>query len=92
MGNWQDAYRDLDLAGGRIRFLLDDHEDMIEIYYRDGMLIDVGYIEHWRAYQVTVLSGDTIEDWQNPIDELTVDEKAELPEKIQAMIRKHRGK
>ena len=92
MDNWQKPYRDLDLMGGTIRFLLDDHEDMIEICFRDGMVIDVGYIEHWRSYCITVLAGDTPKDWQNPIDEVTVDDKAALAEKIQAMIYKHRKK
>ena len=92
MESWKKAYRSLDLMGGEIRFLLDDHEDMIEICFRDGMLIDVGYIEHWRTYQITVLKDDTPEAWQKPIDEITVDEKAALAEKIQAMIYKHRKK
>ena len=81
-----------DHGGGMIRFLLDDHEDMIEILYPNGMVIDVGYIEHWRSYCITVLAGDTPKDWQKPIDEITVDDKAALAEKIQAMIYKHRKK
>ena len=92
MDNWQKPYRDLDLMGGMIRFLLDDHEDMIEICFRDGMVIDVGYLEHWRSYCITVLAGDTPKDWQNPIDEVTVDEKAALLAEIQRMIDKHRRK
>lgn len=90
MTNWQDAYRGLDVRGGRLLFLLDDHEDMIEIRYPDGMVIDVGYIEHWRSYCITVLAGDTKEDWQNPIEELLVDSKDELAAHIRAMIDKHR--
>ena len=64
---------------------------MIEISYEDGMQIDVGYIEHWRAYSVSVFPEDTKEGWQHPLEELTVDEKAELAAKIQEMIDKHRG-
>ena len=92
MESWQDAYRGLDLLGGSIRFLLDDHEDMIEICYPDGVVIDVGYLEHWRSYCITVLAGDTPKDWQNPIDEVTVDDKAALLAEIQRMIDKHRRK
>ena len=92
MSSWQDAYRNLDLAGGKIEFLLDDHEDMLSISYEDGMRIDVGYIEHWRSYCITVLAGDTKEDWLNPIEDITVDEKAELAAKLRETIHKHRSK
>ena len=92
MSSWQEAYRDLDPLGGEIRFLLEDHEDMIEIRYADGMVIDLSYIEHWHSYSITVLSDDTRAAWQNPIEEVTVDEKADLPRMLGEMIRKHRSR
>ena len=92
MSNWQDAYQGLDLIGGRITFLSEDYEEMIEIRYDDGMVIDVGYLDHWRSYFITVLSDDTKEAWQNPIEDITVDNKAALATEIQRMINKHRGK
>ena len=92
MSGWQDAYRDLDLMGGRITFLLEDGEDMIDIRYEDGMVIDAGYLEHWRCYCVTVLAGDTLQDWQKPIEEATVEQRADLAAVLQEMIRKYRGK
>ena len=66
MKNWQDEYKNLDLSDGKILFILDDDEDMIEICYKDGMLIDVGYISRLNSYFITVVSNDTAEDWENP--------------------------
>lgn len=91
MNDWREAFRGLVLRGGEIAFLNEDGEDMLEVRYRDGMVIDVSYIEHWRAYSVSVFSEDTKEGWQSPLEELTVDDKEALPARIQEMIDKHRG-
>ena len=37
---WYDEYQSLNLCNGRIEFILEDDEDMIEIAYDDGMLIN----------------------------------------------------
>ena len=50
MKNWFEAYQNLDLLNGKIRFILEDDEDMIEILYKDGLLIDVGYIAKLSSY------------------------------------------
>lgn len=92
MKDWRDPFRTLELLGGELLFLTEDGEDMLEIRYPDGMVIDVSYIEHWHAYSVSVFPKDTKEGWQHPLEELTVDEKAELPTRIQEMIHRHRGK
>lgn len=91
MKDWREPFGMLELLGGELLFLTEDGEDMLEIRYPDGMVIDVSYIEHWHAYSVSVFPEDTKEGWQHPLEELTVDEKAELAAKIQEMIDKHRG-
>ena len=39
---WQKEFKPLELRGGHISYICNDDEDMIEITYPDGMLIDVG--------------------------------------------------
>ena len=39
---WWKKYESLNLLGGRINYISDDLEDMIEISYSDGMFIDIG--------------------------------------------------
>ena len=90
MKNWQDDYKRLNLMSGKISFILEDDQDMIEIHYNDGMLIDIGYIKRLNSYFITVVSSDTTEGWNNPLDKIKVENKAELFEKIQEAIFNHR--
>ena len=90
MKNWFEAYQNLDLLNGKIRFILEDDEDMIEIHYKDGMLIDVGYIERMHSYFITVVSSDTVEGWKQPVEEVKVEDKTVLADKIQETIYKYR--
>ena len=76
MKSWQDDYKNLNLMSGKISFILEDDEDMIEIHYEDGMLIDVGYIERMHSYLITVVSNDTDEGWENPLEEINIENKA----------------
>ncbi len=92
MKKWYDDYKKLNLSGGKISFILEDDEDMIEIHYKDGMLIDVGYIESMHSYFITVVSSDDAEGWKNPLEEIKVEDKTALVEKIQATIYKYRKK
>ena len=89
MGKWYDDYKKLDLSGGKILFISEDDEDMIEIHYKDGMLIDVGYIERMHSYFITVVSSDAADGWKNPLEEIQVEDKAVLVEKIQETICKY---
>ena len=77
---------------GKISFILEDDEDMIEIHYEDGMMIDVGYIERMHSYLITVVSNDTDEGWENPLEEINIENKAELFDKIQETICNYRKK
>ena len=90
MGKWYDDYKKLDLSGGKILFISEDDEDMIEIHYKDGMLIDVGYIERMRSYFITVVSSDTADGWKQPVEEVKVEDKTVLADKIQETIYKYR--
>ena len=92
MGKWYDDYKKLDLLGGKISFILEDDEDMIEIHYKDGMLIDVGYIERMHSYFITVVSSDTADGWKQPVEEVKVEDKTVLADKIQETIYKYRMK
>ena len=89
MENWFEAYQNLDLLNGKIRFILEDDEDMIEILYKDGLLIDVGYIAKLSSYFITVVLND---DWTKPIEEISVKNKAILFDEIQKTIYKYRSK
>ena len=53
MKSWCDEYEKLNLLDGKASFVLDDDEDMIEIHYHDGMLIDVGYIKDINSYVIS---------------------------------------
>ena len=84
-----DDYKNLDLINGKISFISEDDEDMIEILYKDGLLIDVGYIKNLSSYFITVVSND---DWTKPIEEIKVDTKIDLLDQIQKTIYKYRSK
>ena len=92
MKSLQDYCKKLNLMKGKIWFISDDDEDMIKIHYKDGMVIDVGYLESMHSYFITVVSSDTIDGWKNPLDEISVVEKSLLVDKIQETIYKYRKK
>ena len=90
MKEWYDVYKNLDLLSGNIEFILEDDQDMIEIHYNDGMLIDVGYIEDLQSYYITVVSSDDEKGWEKPLEQIEVRNKDVLYEKIQETIYKYR--
>lgn len=87
---WWDDYQSLNLCNGKIAFILEDDEDMIEIAYDDGMLIDVGKPTSTNHYCITVVSSDDEAGWKNPISEIVVINKQDLVWKIQETILKFR--
>ena len=87
---WYDKYQKLDLRNGKIEFISEDDEDMIEIRYKDGMLIDVGYIEDDKKYYITVVKSDDFDNWNNPLAEYEVVSKNRLFDEIQKVIFKFR--
>ena len=88
---WYDEYFTLDLLNGNIRFILEDDEDMIEITYPDGMMIDVGKSSKNGRYYITVVSSDDIDGWKHPLREIEVIHKSELYKNIQDVIFQHRN-
>lgn len=89
-GAWWEAYSGLDLRGGKIEFIFDDDEDMVTIKYEDGMLIDVGRSDIDHRYYVTVVTSDDEHGWGAPLDVICLDDKKELPAKIQEAILRFR--
>ena len=83
---WQNEFAALDLHGGKISFICNDDEDMIEITYHDGMLIDVGKSLSTGLYHVTVVSSNDIIGWQHPLYELSISARADLFAGIQNAI------
>lgn len=83
---WWDDYQNLNVCNGEISFILEDDEDMIEINYADGMLIDVGKPMSTNQYCITVVSSDDEAGWKNPLLEITVANKEDLVQKIQEII------
>lgn len=90
MSYWYDRYQKLDLQNGKIEFILEDDQDMIEIRYSDGMLIDVGYIEDVSKYYIAVVLSDDERGWESPIDVVEVIAKDDLLKKLQETIFQYR--
>lgn len=88
---WFDTYEALDFLGGKPTYILDDDEDMMEIRYDDGMLIDVGYIHHDKLYYITVVKSDTPKNWESPLAVIEVRDKRCLPPNIQEAIFQYRN-
>ena len=87
---WRKEFESLDLCGGTISFLCNDCEDMMEIRYPDGMLIDVGKAENDGIYYVTVVASDDVAGWQHPLYEMPVPVRAGLYSNIQHAINRYR--
>ena len=83
---WWRKYETLDLLGGKISYIGDDLEDMIEIAYPDGMFIDIGKATIDGIYYITVLSSNDSKGWNAPLAEIAVISKDELLEIIQKTI------
>lgn len=90
--SWNDVYRKLDLARGKLVSISDDSEDMLLITYDDGMQIDVGYISDDNTYCITVVASDKIEDWNAPLGVFTVKDKSKLAPELQKAIYKFRNR
>ncbi len=82
---WE-LFASLDLRGGVLETIEDDGQDMLEIHYPSGMMIDVGYIEDDRTYYVTAVADKSVAAWNAPLAEASVTDKAALPGLIQQVI------
>ncbi len=86
MKYWYEEYQNLDLRNGKIEFICEDDQDMIEIRYKDGMLIDVGYIEEDKKYYITVVASDDIKGWEKPMAQVEISSKEGLFNEIQEVV------
>ncbi len=90
MNFWYEDYKKLNVLNGEIKFILQDDEDMIEIRYKDGMLIDVGYIQKDNSYYITIVLTDDEKGWNKSLDVIEIKNKKHLFDKIQETIYKYR--
>ena len=89
--SWDDTYKQLDLAHGKLQSICDDEQDMLLITYEDGMQIDVGYIEEDKTYYITVVKDDTMKSWNHPLGIFSTNDKSKLPTELQKAIQKFRN-
>lgn len=87
---WWKIYESLNLFGGELKSICDDDEDMLEITYEDGMMIDVGMYSYKNCYCITVVSSNSTDGWRNPLAKIDVHNKKDLFNKIQDTIIKFR--
>lgn len=83
---WTKPFGELDLRGGEMVFIEDNLEDMMEIRWPDGMIMDVGYIEESKTYEIVTVMNDTKEAWAAPLSEITVKDRNELISVLQKEI------
>ena len=88
---WWDIYENLSLFGGELAIYSDDSEDMLTITYPNGLMIDVGCYGDNKIYCITIVPADTKDGWQSILAEIKVDNKLNLPVKIQDAILAYRN-
>lgn len=89
MDQWDKEFDDIDYSGGEAFFIMDDSQDMIEIRYHDGMLIDVG-LDSDNIYNITVLASDDKKDMDAPLCVVKFSDRAMLHDKLQEIIGRFR--
>lgn len=87
---WWEPYNSLELCGGTLKTISDDDEDMLEIDYPDGMLIDVGWYSYKNCYTIIVVSSNTTDGWRNPLTKNDIYNKNDLLSELQEIIIKYR--
>ena len=86
---WWSVYADLDLCGGKLITISDDDQDMLEVKYQNGAMIDVGYVELENndfVYEITATKDDTVESWNAFIIRVEIHEKNLLANNLQNVI------
>ncbi len=74
------AYRlmnfdDIDFKGGTCRYIEPLGQDMLEVYYPNDFVIDVGYIEDSKTYYVTIIKSN---DWTHIYKEIEAKSEVDL--------------
>lgn len=72
-------FDDIDYKGGRVNILEVFGEDMLEIYYPNGYMIDVGYIEDIEAFVISIIKDN---DWMNTVEEIEAKTDTDLRRKL----------
>ena len=68
-------FDDIDFKGGRCRYVEPLGEDMIEVCYPNGFMIDAGYLEESGTFYINVIKNN---DWVNIYKELPAKTEIEL--------------
>lgn len=87
---WWEEYAALDLCGGELTSIVEDGEDMLEIRYPDGGLIDVGLLSANNMYCITAVSSDDEAGWATPLLSIEIGAREQLAAALQAAIYKFR--
>ena len=80
--NWIEKCRAIDFKGGLLE-LWENQNNLMEVWYENGFLIDVGYIQRLDTYFVTVIRDD---DWAVPVRTVAVQEETKLLTVIQEAV------
>ncbi len=83
---WWREFDDIDWRGGEPNFILNDDQDMIDVEYADGMLIDVGRDSN-NIYQIIV---EDSEKKGEPLCTLSFADRDKLHDKLQETIERFR--
>ena len=87
---WWEEYTALDLCGGELTPIVEDDEDMLEIRYPDGGMIDVGLLSVNNMYCITAVVSDDETGWAAPLFSIEIDTREQLAATLQAAIYKFR--
>ena len=80
--NWIEKCRAIDFKGGLLE-LWENQNNLMEVWYENGFLIDVDYIQRLDTYFVTVIRDD---DWAVPVRTVAVQEETKLLTVIQEAV------
>ncbi len=68
-------FDDIDYKDGQCRTIEPLGEDMLEVCYPNGFIIDVGYLEETGRFYITIIKDN---DWTNIYKEISVKTELEL--------------
>ena len=71
---WMEQCSGIDFKGGLLEFW-ENQNPLMEVWYENGFLIDVGYVQRLDTYFVTVVKDD---DWAVPVRTTAVQEEQKL--------------
>ena len=88
--SWEDGIKyinfdNFDFQGGNVNYIEGFGEDMLEIFYPNGYMIDVGYYDCMGSFYITIVKN---EDWNNIINEVEVKTDIELKKKLKDIIQR----